>query len=277
MGAYYVTDMLDVLRDAGCAVGENATTDGWQHRARGSGGFNAAPLGIQWHHTASSTSPANDLSWMIDGCDDAPIGNVLLDRTGVFWPVAAGASNTAGKGGPLTLSRGTVPVDSGNSTTFAIEAANGGTGETWPAVQIDAYLAGSNALNARFGNVPGDVFTHQVWAPSRKIDPATATAVQGVWRPGSVTSSGTWSLDDIRAECSRRAGTPPPPEDDLTPEQAQQLADLWNTHAANLPGNLDPNGDEMNSAWTAVYGYRLGQDIQRRLWAIEDALHIPHT
>ena len=218
MGSFYATDMLDVLRAAGCTVAENDITAGWQTRARSSGGFPGAPLGVQWHHTASRTSPANDLSWQIRGSSDAPIGNVLLDRTGCYWPVAAGASNTAGKGGPMRLSRGTVGQDNANATTFAIEAANDGVGEAWPAVMIDAFFAGSNALNARWGNRPDDVFTHAAWT-SRKIDPATAAAVQGPWRPRSVTSSGTWSNDDVRAECNRRAAAPAPtpdpdPEDD---------------------------------------------------------------
>lgn len=219
MTGIYYTDLLDVLRAAGCRVAENATTNGWQKRARSSGGFPSAPLGVQWHHTASNTTPANDLSWMIVGCPDSPVGNLLLDRTGCYWPVAAGAANTAGKGGPLAMSRGTIPLDSANTRTFAIEAANNGVGEAWPAVMIDAYFAGSNALNARFGNLPTDVFNHQTWAPTRKIDPATAGAVQGSWRPGSSTSSGTWTQSDVRAECSRRAGaapgpTPPTPEED---------------------------------------------------------------
>ncbi|MET0415646.1 MAG: hypothetical protein ABW022_06460, partial [Actinoplanes sp.] len=100
MTGLYVTDMLDVLRAAGCRVAENATTNGWQTRARSSGGFPVVPLAVWWHHTASSTTPASDLSYMIDGSDDAPVGNMLIDREGVCWPIAAGASNCAGKGGP---------------------------------------------------------------------------------------------------------------------------------------------------------------------------------
>ena len=34
MTGLYYTDMLDVLLNAGCQVAENATTDGWEHRAR---------------------------------------------------------------------------------------------------------------------------------------------------------------------------------------------------------------------------------------------------
>src|SRR5215510_7794854 len=223
MSGIYIVDMLDILRSAGCKVSESSTTNGWQKRARSSGGFPFMPLGVQWHHTASSTSPANDLSWQINGCDDAPVGNCLLDRTGTYWPVAAGAANTAGKGGPLTLSRGTVPQDSANSQTFAIEAANNGVGESWPTVQIDAYFAGSNALNSYFGNRPDDIFSHALgegngWT-NRKIDPAVAGSVQGNWKLRSVNSSGTWSLTDIRNECLARAGSyippiPPPNGDD---------------------------------------------------------------
>ena len=212
-GIYYV-DLLDVLLAAGCAVAESATTAGWQTRARSSGGFPAPPLGVCWHHTASNTSPANDLSWMIDGSDDAPIGNLLIDRDGVCWPIAAGASNCAGKGGPATFSRGTCPVDSGNTRLFNVEVANAGTGQPWPVVQIDAYFRASNALNARFGNLPADVITHQGYAPDRKQDPATAAAVQGPWRPGAVTSSGTWSVDDIRDEAGRRGTYPTDLEED---------------------------------------------------------------
>src|SRR5262245_3534593 len=217
MAGIYLTWLVDVLRAAGCTVNESSLTNGWQSRSRSSGGFPETPLGVQWHHTASSTTPANDLSWQINGCDDAPVGNLLLDRDGCYWPVAAGAANTAGKGGPLTLSRGTIPQDSANTQSVAIEAANNGVGERWPQVQIDSYFRGSNAINAKLGNRPDDVFSH-AWGSSecpgwttRKIDPATASAVEGPWQPRSVNSSGTWSLADIRAECNRRAGSVPPP------------------------------------------------------------------
>ena len=225
MTGIYYPDLLDVLADAGCRVAEiPGLTDGWQTRARSSGGFPSPPLGVWWHHTASSTTPANDLAWQIRNCPDAPVGNLLLARDGTFYPVAAGASNCAGKGGPWTFSRGTVPADQGNTRGWQIEAANNGVGEAWPTVQIDAYFAGSNALNARVGNQPTDVISHQAWAPTRKIDPATAAAVQGPWRPRSCTSSGTWHLDDIRAECLRRATADDPEGDDVTDDDIQRIA-----------------------------------------------------
>jgi N-acetylmuramoyl-L-alanine amidase len=228
-GIYY-PEMLDVLRAAGCVCQENSTTNGWQKRARSSGGFPSPPLCVFWHHTASSTSPANDLSWQIVGCDDAPVGNLLIDRDGVCWPVAAGASNCAGKGGPASFSRGTIPQDSGNTRGWQIEVANNGVGEAWPQVQVDAFFAASTALNAHVGNQPTDVISHALGAgngwTNRKIDPATAAAVQGPWKPRSCTSSGTWHLDDIRAECARRATTTPlvPEEDEVTDDDINRIA-----------------------------------------------------
>lgn len=215
MSGIYYTDMLDLLRAAGVKVGENSITAGWQSRSRSSGGFPSPPLCVFWHHTASQTSVNNDLTYMIQTCPDRPVGNMLLDRTGTVWPIAAGASNCAGMGGPMTFSRGTIPVDSGNTRGWQIEVANNGVGEAWPQAQIDAMFKASNALNARFGNKPTDITSHALGAgdgyTSRKIDPATAAATQGPWHPRSTNSSGTWSLADMRSECSRRASSPPTP------------------------------------------------------------------
>jgi LysM repeat protein len=214
-GIYYV-EAADWLRAVGITVVETGPCKGWQTRARSSGGFASAPLGVQWHHTASKTNPENDVSWQTTGSDDAPIGNATIMRDGSIWMVAAGAANTAGKGGPITFSRGTVPQDSGNTRTWAFEVANNGVGEAWPQVQIDAYFKASNEMNRRFGNKPEDLMTHagycQPSCPGRKIDPATASAVQGPWKPRSLNSSGTWNQDDVRAEAKKRAGgsTPPP-------------------------------------------------------------------
>jgi hypothetical protein len=229
-GIYYV-DMLEVLKAAGCAVSVGAQNEGWESRARSSGGWPAAPLGFWWHHTASSTTPANDLAYMCNNADDAPIGNLYIDRDGVCWPIAAGASNCAGKGGPYTFSRGTVPLDGGNTRGWQCEVANSGVGERWPQAQVDAFFKASNALNAHVGNQPYDIITHHVWAPSRKIDPATAAAVEGPWKPRSLNSSGTWSLDDIVTECVRRAEPQPEP-----PEEADMLRKVLVPKLAADPG-----------------------------------------
>ncbi len=222
MSLYY-RQLIDVLQAAGVQCAVNSINAGWENRARGSGGFPSAPLGVCWHHTASATSVNNDLSYMINGSSDAPIGNMLLARDGVVWPIAAGAANTQGKGGPTTFSRGTVPVDNGNTRMWGIEAANNGVGEPWPQAQIDAYFKINNALAGMFGNQITDLISHQGYAPTRKIDPATAAAVQGPWRPGSINSSGTWSVPDIKAEATRRAGTQPVPPDPQPPTPGDDM------------------------------------------------------
>src|SRR5580765_188600 len=90
MGSTYITDLVHILRNAGLTVRENSDTNGWQTRSRSSGGFPGMPLGIQWHHTASSATPESDVRYQVNGQDN-PIGNLLLDRTGAYWPIAAGA------------------------------------------------------------------------------------------------------------------------------------------------------------------------------------------
>jgi len=222
VGIYYV-ELADVLSAAGVQIGVNSQNAGWESRARGSGGFPSTPKGVFWHHTASQTSIENDLAWQCHGCDDAPVGNMTIDRNGVAWPVAAGASNCAGAGGPASFSRGTIAKDSGNTGGWNIEVANNGVGEPWPVAQVDSYFLCSNALNAHFGNQPDDIITHSLghgdgWT-DRKIDPAKAGAVQGMWVPrGTNGSSDTWVLADIKAECIRRAQGPGP-DPDPDPEE----------------------------------------------------------
>lgn len=256
MGNLYY-DLVSILRNAGCTVQVGSINTGWERRARSSGGFSAPPLAVWWHHTASKTSIENDLQWQCHSCDDAPVGNVTLDRNGCFWPIAGGASNCAGKGGPANFSRGVSPTDQGNTTGFQIEVCNDGVGENWPQVQVDAYFRGSNALNAFVGNQPTDIITHNAWAPTRKIDPATANAVQGPWHPRSCTTSGTWDLGDIRAECAARAGAPAPHPPNIGDDMAQIIKG---------------DGSDTYWAWNGVTITGI-PDLQWAQWGFEAGLY----
>lgn len=226
MGKLYLTWLADELRAAGLRVVEY---DGWPSRARSSGGYDAAPLGVSWHHTASSTGARAkaDCDYMVRSSDARPTCNVYIPRNvdvdGDVWLLAAGATNTSGKGGPLKLSRGTVGTDKANTTTVGMEIGNNGVGEPYSRGTIDAAFTVSNVINRRLGNTPADLFTHNLYAPTRKIDPATAAAVAGPWRPRSVTSSGTWSTDDIRAEAITRATHPPVPEPEEEPDMVPMV------------------------------------------------------
>ena len=210
-GPIWLTEMANVLRFAGLDVAEYG---GWETRARSSGGYSDWPLCVMWHHTASNPSSdgSGDAAYIATGSPDAPISNLYIDRAGTVWVIAAGATNTNGKGRSIPFSRGTVPADGMNARALGVEMANNGVGEIWPQVQIDAMFTVSNILNLWFGNQPTDISTHNYYAPDRKIDPATAHAVSGPWKPRSVNSSGTWNLDDIKSECWNRIADMVPPE-----------------------------------------------------------------
>lgn len=212
MGSLYLTQLADWIRAAGVPVVEY---QGWQTRARSSGGFESGrPWGVMWHHTASQASPQSDADYMCNGSQDRPIANLLICRDGSVWVLAAGATNTNGKGSGVVWSRGRVPDDSMNTYAVGMEIACDGTGQAYPVEQIDAAFAASVAVITNLGLDPGDVAMHYTWAPTRKIDPATAAAVEGPWQPGSCTSSGTWDLNDLIAEHRYRcAGTIPEGDD----------------------------------------------------------------
>lgn len=224
-----LTDLANWCREAWPNVREYS---GWQTRVRGGGPYSAMPLAVMWHHTASPASwdGQKDADYIAKGDSDAPLSNLYIDRTGCVWVIAAGPTNTNGKGGPMTFSRGTVPADGMNSRGIGVEMGNDGVGEAWPQIQVDAMFAISNVCNAKCGNKPTDISSHNAWAPTRKIDPARYNAVQGPWKPRGCNSSGTWNLDDMRAECTARAGAPgPTPPTPLPPNQegASMPTGLW--------------------------------------------------
>jgi len=262
MGSLYY-DWATIASDAGLVVKVTATNAGWEQRARSSGGYSARPLGTMWHHAASSstTSDENCVNYQVRGNPDNPVGNITIGREGDIWPIAGGASNCSGKGGPWPFSRGSCPKDAGNTTLVNFEVNNNGVGGAWSTRCIDSYFTLSNAVNAYLANQPSDVVGHNHYAPDRKIDPATAAAVQGPWRPRSINSSGTWHLEDMKSECARRrAGTAPTPEEpDMTDAQAQQLAELhqYLTQTIGAPGQFtDPGGANLNLPWAAAWNWQ---------------------
>lgn len=167
---------------------------GWETRSRSTGGYDALhAIGV--HHTASNTTPDNDCGYIWDNPynSDRPIGAVLLDRTGLVTIGAAGATNTQGKGGPYTTSKGVTPKDSANRYWFSIEAANSGTGERWPDVQQDAYVRLCRKLCDELGLNPAtDVPAHFEWSPGRKFDPAGQSRY--------ASGGNLWNMDAFRAD-----------------------------------------------------------------------------
>jgi len=210
MGSYWLRDLPDVIGNAGLRY---RTWPGWENRARSSGGYDQV-WAVFAHHTASKTSPDNDCSymWDDDGTSDQPIGALLLDRTGLITIGAAGATNTQGKGGPWSLSKGTIALDKGNAYGIAVEAANNGVGEAWPKAQTDVYPRLVAALCDAYGlDVDRDVLAHFEWCqpscPGRKVDPVGPSP----WASGAQS----WNMDAFRtAAAGSPSPQPEPPEED---------------------------------------------------------------
>lgn len=241
----YLEQLANVLRAAGLQVVE---LDGWQTRGRSGGAMYAdgRPWCVMWHHTASAGDGADDADYCTFRSPDAPLCNLVVGRDGVVYVCAAGPTNTNGKGGPLAVSRGTVPADSMNTYAVGIEISNNGVGQIYPVVQVNACIAASNAVTAAYGLQPDDVAEHVDWAPGRKIDPATSSAVQGEWQPDPVNSSLSWWVADLRAECRRRATTPPTPQPtgEVTMYVIAVNRDGW-------PGPVDLVVDAAGTRWNA--------------------------
>jgi len=240
-GSIWLHDLPDVLAGAGLDVD---VYPGWELRSRSSGGYDAL-FAVQVHHTASNADPADDMAWMWDSSPDAPIGAVHLARSGRFTVGAAGATNTSGKGGPLATSRGTIPLDSANRYVLSIEAANTGTGEAWPDVQIDAYRRGVRAMCDAYGTRPdhhGNVHAHWEWT-SRKIDPAGASPY--------ATGGASWDMDAFRSDVLNLSPFPDPGGPAMDPIRVRfdgylnvfllteggyvHLTDVLNDHFGDLP------------------------------------------
>ena len=163
-----LVELADILRGAGLATVE---VTGW--RTRG-----LTPMvsvkGIVIHHT--SGRPQGDfpsLRLVRDGQDDltGPLSQLGLGRTGIWYVIAAGRANHAGKTIDDSLY--------GNSHAIGIEAENTGVPLTdmghahWPEVQYQSYIRGVKALQAAYSVPTSRVRGHkEVAIPAgRKTDP----------------------------------------------------------------------------------------------------------
>lgn len=154
--------LYDVLKTAGLDVHE---TQGWKTRGRAEMGDAKAVI---CHHTASAigTSKWKELSLVTNGRPglSGPLCHLFLSRDAVFYCVAAGVANHAGKGGWNGLV--------GNSQVIGIEADNDGLKEPWPKAQTEAYAKGVAALLKRLNLTNSACIGHKEWAPKRKPDPS---------------------------------------------------------------------------------------------------------
>jgi N-acetylmuramoyl-L-alanine amidase len=225
MGSIWLSDLPDVVDATGL---DWRLWPGWETRGRSSGGYDQT-WAVFAHHTASSAAPDDDAGYMWDRAEDRPIGAVLLERSGRVTIGAAGATNTQGKGGPWTLSRGTIPLDKGNAYGIAVEAANNGVGEAWPQVQTDAYVILVDALCDYRGLDPArDVLAHFEWCqPScagRKVDPVGPSPY--------AAGAQSWDMNHFRRDI---AGWPEPEPEPQPPSQEDD--DVTRLYLAKLDTN----------------------------------------
>lgn len=148
------------MRSAGLKVIEH---NGWKQR--GHGDF-LDIRGVICHHTAGGGT--NDWKIVQDGRSDlpGPLAQLVLERDGTYRVIAAGVCWHAGRG-----SWPGWPTNNANFHTIGIEAVNNGTGQEWPAVQLDAYKRGCAAILRHIGRDANDCVGHKEYSSEGKIDP----------------------------------------------------------------------------------------------------------
>lgn len=171
----YLTDLADVLREAGLTVVE---VPGWKtrgYRRRVGDIYRADLLGVEsiiTHHTATSWSATGDyptLNTVQNGRSDlpGPLAQLGLGRNGTWYVIAAGYANHTGA---------TFEPWQSNSYALGIEAEAAGTGDSrdWPQVQMDSYAKGVKALASRYRVPVERVLGHkEIASPrGRKTDPS---------------------------------------------------------------------------------------------------------
>jgi hypothetical protein len=268
VGSRYLTDLAAVIRATGLEVIE---VSGWQTRARGSGGYDSGrPNHVMIHHTASPASADGwpDVNYCTYHDEDAPLCNLYLNRGGIVWVCAAGATNTNGSGRDPC---GVTPDDSMNSHAIGIEAGNNGTGELWPDAQENAYLVLVEALGVAYGIPVGRVHAHAEYAPTRKVDPAGPDR----WATGAAT----WNMHAFRGDLIAPVAPiipepePEPPPEDVMPMFIAQDPDdsdnyatgdgLWRRewNGPNWHDELRQVINDRNRAGTPIVDLKTGKPV----------------
>jgi hypothetical protein len=262
MGDRYLTDLADVCRRVGVPVHE---VDGWQTRARGSGGYEAGrPDHVIVHHTASGPSSDGwpDVNYCTYGDEDAPLCNLYLSRVPELYVCAAGATNTNGAGyDPCQM----IPDDSMNSHAIGIEAGNNGTGEAWPDPMLDAYLQLCRVLCDAYNIPVSAVHSHWEWAPTRKNDPAGGPR----WQHGGGPSAISWTMDEFRADLAAGTGDTEGEDMPLSDEDVQKVAKAVWDHIieGDQPDERKPAGWRLRQIQGTVRYYLGGW---KEAWQLPD-------
>lgn len=156
---------------------------GWEQR-----GGSADHECVNLHHTASSTrtSPASDASYCATNASNAPLYNVLVDRTGMAWYLARERAASSGQISGVALrealdgranltpaaQRKLKDTTSANAAIFGIAGQNDGRTEPWsPALVRSMTICAAVALECLGKTRAGYVSTHRAMT-ARKPDPS---------------------------------------------------------------------------------------------------------
>ncbi|KOT28075.1 peptidoglycan-binding protein [Streptomyces rimosus subsp. rimosus] len=223
---------LAALRAEGVRVVEFGS---WRTHNRNSRGAWGPVHGVIVHHTVSSGT-ASSVQLCRDGYSNlpGPLCHGVIAKDGTVYLVGYGRANHAGGGCPAVLrqvtdesygtapsrpTRGNLDGTDGNHAFYGFECINRGDGaDPWPAAQLDAIERVSAAICRAHSWGAKSVIGHLEWSKD-KIDPRGFT------------------MPAMRARVANRLagkpGTPNPEEDDvsLTPQQAQQLAEIHRERA----------------------------------------------
>lgn len=156
-----LTGLARVARKTGYPVVE---VSGWKKRGHGQ---MSTVRSIMAHHTAGAAGGNYpSLAVVRDGHGGlkGPLAHYGLGRDGTIYVIAAGLCYHAGAVSSTAYR---------NAHSIGIEAENTGTGQTWPTVQLDAYVKLCKALIDEFKLPVSAVIGHKEAATprGRKIDP----------------------------------------------------------------------------------------------------------
>lgn len=210
----YVVEAADIARAEG--VTNIKEWDGWQTESASKGGFTEL-MGVIMHHTASPPSWHGDKDWnyTLTNPDNAPEYLAGIDPDGRLNILCAGGANSSGKGGPVTLSTGTVPQDGANYRLIAVCFGNTGVGdEEYTKAAIDTGVRFVGGLCRYFGWDTGAITAHKEWC-----GPGTSSAGRKVDPFGPWTGGGDWGpqqgrIDEFRGRVFDYLCVTPPPEPD---------------------------------------------------------------
>jgi hypothetical protein len=237
-GALSADRLLSALRAEGLRVVEYR--DWRTHRRPSSAGTFGEINGVMIHHTVTSgTTSSVELCYNGHSSLPGPLCHGVIAKDGTVYLVSNGRANHAGLGDDDVLravqdesydrDRLLVPNEAntdGNSRFYGFECINLGNGtDPWPEAQRDAIVRASAAILRAYGGpaqgwTARSVIGHKEWQPG-KVDPRTGTGGVDVSPPVLRRL-----IDDRLAHSASWNPNAPSEEDDMTPEQSKQLAEL---------------------------------------------------